>query len=213
MRALLRADRADDELAQALARAGLYVERLAGPAEAKSRIARGDVAVVDPRLLADDVHPEQALPRVKPAQQSLETLCYDKLASLLAQLGDQRLPALYETVLAQMERALLRVSLEREGAVAPAAEVLGIHRNTLARRLEALGLRERQGRETVAPRKQPTRGNGKAAHAHAEKRAKPDGKAKPARARTAKPAAKVAPKPAAKKPAKAAAKRRPEPRP
>lgn len=153
MRALLRADRADDELARALARAGLYVERLDGPAQAQERLDAGDVAVVDPRLLASAT-PEPAKPKARPAQQSLETLCYEKLAQLLERLGDQKLPALYDTVLAQMERALLRLTLARDGSVAAAAETLGIHRNTLARRLDALGLREKAARAGAdAPRR------------------------------------------------------------
>ncbi|WP_373046155.1 helix-turn-helix domain-containing protein [Vulgatibacter sp.] len=148
MRALLRADRADDELARALARAGLYVERLA-EGEAAARLARGDVAVVDPRLLAAAA-PASLPPAQRATRKSLEALCYEKLADLLERLGEQRLPALYDTVLAQMERALLRLSLERTTAVSAAADYLGIHRNTLARRLEALGLRERVARTRPA---------------------------------------------------------------
>lgn len=139
MRALLRADRADDELAQALARAGLYVERVA---ELSPDEDLRDVAVVDPRLLAGR---EQLLPVLSSTvvEPSLEELCYAKLSQLLDKLGTERLPGLHETVLAQAERALLRVSLERTAALATAAELLGIHRNTLARRLDALGLRPR----------------------------------------------------------------------
>ena len=144
MRALLRADLSDDELAQSLARAGLSVERLSSPGEAQARLSKGDVAVVDPRLLAGQA--PDPIPRSVVHNQSLEALCYGKLAELLARLGDQRLPALYETVMAQAERALLRLALERTGAIAAAAELLGIHRNTLSRRLEALGLRERKAR-------------------------------------------------------------------
>lgn len=153
VRALLRADRADDELARALARAGLYVERLDGAAHAAERLAGGDVAVIDPRLLANAGAPGPAAPKARPQQQSLETLCYEKLAQLLERLGDQRLPALYDTVLAQMERALLRLTLARDGSVAAAAQTLGIHRNTLARRLDALGLREKPSRVAAEPAK------------------------------------------------------------
>jgi len=144
VRALLRSDSADDELARTLARAGLYVERLDDPAEARARLARGDVAVVDPRLL-DGAAPAPAQ-QPRPAQQSLESICYERLASLLDRLADQRLPALYETAMAQMERALLRLATERTRALGDAAEMLGIHRNTLVRRLEALGLRARRAR-------------------------------------------------------------------
>lgn len=147
MRALLRADRADDELARALARAGLYVERVT---ELPPGVDLRDVAVVDPRLMAGREHLLPALSSRGPSkgsasspEPSLEELCYEKLSQLLDRLGGERLPALHETVLAQVERALLRVSLERTGALATAAELLGIHRNTLARRLDVLGLRSR----------------------------------------------------------------------
>lgn len=146
MRALLRADRADDELARALARAGLYVERVT---ELPPGVDLRDVAVVDPRLMAGREHLLPALSSRGPSggasspEPSLEEICYEKLSQLLDRLGGERLPALHETVLAQVERALLRVSLERTGALATAAELLGIHRNTLARRLDVLGLRSR----------------------------------------------------------------------
>lgn len=146
MRALLRADRADDELARALARAGLYVERVS---ELSPDEDLRNVAVVDPRLLAGRERLLPVLPSPAAASQepSLEELCYDKLSQLLDRLGTERLPALHGTVLAQAERALLRISLERTGALAAAAELLGIHRNTLARRLDVLGLRPRQPSE------------------------------------------------------------------
>lgn len=150
MRALLRSDSADDELARTLARAGLYVERLDDPADARARLAAGDVAVVDPRLLDASTQVTPA-PRSRPVQQSLESICYDRLSSLLERLGDQRLPALHETAMAQMERALLRLATERTRALADAAEMLGIHRNTLVRRLEALGLRTRKVRAAGRP--------------------------------------------------------------
>lgn len=140
MRALLRADRADDELAQALARAGLYVERV----QDASSLDLRDVAVVDPRLLAGrEAKIPVSAPRSPVAERSLEDLAHEKLALLLEKLGSQRLPALHETVLAQVERALLKLAVARTSALGDAAELLGIHRNTLARRLEALGLREK----------------------------------------------------------------------
>lgn len=146
MRALLRADRADDELARVLARAGLYVERVD---ELSPNEDFRDVAVVDPRLLAgrEAPLPELATTSRSSPERSLEEVCYDRFRLLLDRLGSQRLPDLHTTVLAQVERALLRVSLERTGALASAAELLGIHRNTLARRLDVLGLRPRQPAE------------------------------------------------------------------
>jgi DNA-binding protein Fis len=151
VRALLRADSADDELAHALAKAGLYVERLADPREVAGRLSSGDVAVVDPRLLAAQAV-DTIVPRSRPVPQSLESICYERLNHLLERLADQRLPALYETAMAQMERALLRVTTERSDSLKSAAEILGIHRNTLVRRLEALGLRQRPAAPAPASR-------------------------------------------------------------
>lgn len=146
VRALLRADSADDELAAALAKAGLYVERQDDPAIASERLASGDVAVVDPRLLDEGAAPSGPAPRPTTQRRSLEALCYERLEDLLDRLGDERLPDLYQTVMAQMERALLRLALERHETVGQAADVLGIHRNTLVRRLDALDLRKRPRR-------------------------------------------------------------------
>lgn len=151
MRALLRTNRSDDELARALAGAGLYVERVAAE-RARERLEAADVAVVDPRLLgAAAPPPVRAAPADPVAERSLEELCYARLAEVLDRLGNERLPGLHGTVIAEVERALLRAALERAGSVAAAAEVLGLHRNTLARRLEELGLRKRESR-APAPR-------------------------------------------------------------
>ncbi|RME19994.1 MAG: Fis family transcriptional regulator [Deltaproteobacteria bacterium] len=60
---------------------------------------------------------------------------------LLDQLGDHRLPRLYHRVLEQVEIVLIEQALRRSGgAVGRAADILGIHRNTLRNRMRALGL-------------------------------------------------------------------------
>lgn len=153
MRALLRANRSDDELARALAGAGLYVERVAAE-NARERLGAPDVAVVDPRLLAAAPAAPVAPPDPAVDDRSLEEVCYTRLSSVLDRLGNERLPGLHGTVIAEVERALLRLALERAGSVAGAADVLGLHRNTLARRLEELGLRRRESR---APAPRPRR--------------------------------------------------------
>lgn len=148
VRALLRTDRADDELAQALARAGLYVERVApGEAGLEARLRDPDLAVVDPRLVHGDCLQSSREGRgLEVAERSLEELCAEKFSSLLDRLGGETFPDLYDTVVAQVERALFRVALERAGSVGAAAELLGIHRNTLARKLAKLGLRSAPAR-------------------------------------------------------------------
>lgn len=146
VRALLRLDRADDELARALARAGVYVDRIAADAEdLEERLADPDLAVVDPRLVQGRAAPARPADEAA-TDASLEQLCAQKLGALLDQLGGETLPDLHQTVIAQVERALFRVALERAGSVGAAAELLGIHRNTLARKLVQLGLRSAPAR-------------------------------------------------------------------
>ncbi len=163
MRVLLRSNRADDELAKALARAGLYVERVAVGEEARARIGKGlrDVAVIDPRLL------EGAAPlparQMKGDATSLEEFCYRRIGHVLDKLQGATLPNLYATVMAQSERALLRLAMDRMRAISAAAELLGIHRNTLARRLDEHGLRKRDDAASgnpgrAAASKPPARG-------------------------------------------------------
>jgi DNA-binding NtrC family response regulator len=151
LRALLRANRSDDELAQALARAGLYVERVTAE-RAPDRLESPDVAVVDPRLLG--ATPVVALPPPAPVEpegdRSLEEICYSRFSAVLERLGDERLPGLHATAIDEVERGLLRAALDRAGTIAAAAELLGLHRNTLSRRLEELGLRRRESRTPAA---------------------------------------------------------------
>jgi len=148
VRALLRTDRADDELARALAKAGLYVERVSA-ADAPARLLDvRDLAVIDPRLLqhapASSRRPgaRQAEPSVESSP--LEELCYRRLAAVLDKLDGGTLPELYATAMAQSERALLRLAIDRTRSLSAGAELLGIHRNTLVRRLDELGLRSRE---------------------------------------------------------------------
>lgn len=89
------------------------------------------------------------LPRRDPAELlrvtagvPLEELVRAKLATFFSQLGDERVEGLYDLVMRQVERPLFELALARAGGrLADAAARLGIHRNTLRRRLRALGLR------------------------------------------------------------------------
>src|SRR5690606_24837655 len=129
-----------------------YVERIADPAEARARLARGDVAVADPRLLAAaDANAPPAKRRAP--QRSPEALCFQRPDDLLDRLGEQRLPGPPATAPAQPERAVRPAAMDRYGGLGEAAGALGIHRTTLARRLEALGLRKRAHRGNAAGRR------------------------------------------------------------
>jgi DNA-binding protein Fis len=142
LRAILRSDRSDDDLARALAAAGLRVER--AQRLAPEALSDADVVLVDRRLL--DAGGGVARAREDARAGTLEDVCYERLAPILDRIGGERVPDLERAVVSATERALLRLALERTGCLSDAAELLGVHRNTLARRLEALGLRPRPRR-------------------------------------------------------------------
>ena len=74
-------------------------------------------------------------------ENSLEALIANKLNTSLAQMDVQELNDLYEMVLQQMERPLIRIVLEKtRGNQVRAAEVLGINRNTLRKKIQQLGI-------------------------------------------------------------------------
>lgn len=70
---------------------------------------------------------------------SLETLIANKLRSALFQVEVHELNNLYEMVLHQMERPLIRIVLEKcRGNQVKAADILGINRNTLRKKIQTL---------------------------------------------------------------------------
>ena len=72
---------------------------------------------------------------------SLEALITQKLQSSLAQIDLQDMDNLYEMVLHQMERPLINIVLEKtRGNQVKAAEVLGINRNTLRKKIQTLNI-------------------------------------------------------------------------
>ncbi len=93
-----------------------------------------------------------------PLKLSLEELLYLRLGTFLDQLHGRKIPGLYKVLMDQMDRAVLRQALERsEGQLGTAAELLGVDRNTLARkakRLKVNGLaEEKAAKPTSAPAK------------------------------------------------------------
>jgi two-component system nitrogen regulation response regulator GlnG len=72
---------------------------------------------------------------------SLESLIAGKLKGSLAQMDVNELDNLYDMVLHQMERPLIQIILEKtRGNQVRAAEILGINRNTLRKKIQTLGI-------------------------------------------------------------------------
>lgn len=91
---------------------------------------------------------DRALPREARAQgeeaTSLEDAVRDKLAAFLRQLDGHSVSDLYDEIIRRAERPLFDLVLERTGGnQVQAAEMLGLNRNTLRRKLAEHGLRAR----------------------------------------------------------------------
>ncbi len=72
---------------------------------------------------------------------SLESIIARKLNASLSQMEVNELNNLYEMVLHQMERPLIRIILEKtRGNQVRAAEILGINRNTLRKKIQTLDI-------------------------------------------------------------------------
>lgn len=72
---------------------------------------------------------------------SLEDLVLARLREYASNLQGHAARNMYDLIMPQLERPLVRVALElAEGRQTHAAEMLGIHRNTLRTRIRALGL-------------------------------------------------------------------------
>jgi two-component system, NtrC family, nitrogen regulation response regulator GlnG len=72
---------------------------------------------------------------------SLEALIANKLQNALAQMNVNELDNLYDMVLHQMERPLINIVLDKtRGNQVRTAEILGINRNTLRKKIQTLGI-------------------------------------------------------------------------
>jgi two-component system, NtrC family, nitrogen regulation response regulator GlnG len=122
--------------------------------ELKSIARRLVVRVTTSRIEAGDV--DEILPRVA-ARVPLEDLSFEdmvkaKLAGLLARIDGYPIHDLYDKVVARVERPLFDLVLAHTGGnQLKAAEILGLNRNTLRKKLADLGLqKKRLGREDHA---------------------------------------------------------------
>jgi two-component system, NtrC family, nitrogen regulation response regulator GlnG len=124
-------------------------------AELKSIARRLVVRVTRNRIEAGDV--DEILPTVA-ARVPLEDLAFEdmvkaKLAGLLARIDGYPIHDLYDKVVARVERPLFDVVLAHTGGnQVKAAEILGLNRNTLRKKLQDLGLEKKKkaGREDRA---------------------------------------------------------------
>jgi two-component system nitrogen regulation response regulator GlnG len=118
-------------------------------AELKSIARRLVVRVTRSKIEAGDV--DEVLPVVA-ARVPLEDLAFEemvksKLAGLLARIDGYPISDLYEKVLARVERPLFDLVLAHTGGnQLKAAEILGLNRNTLRKKLGDLGINKRPGR-------------------------------------------------------------------
>jgi Fis family transcriptional regulator, factor for inversion stimulation protein len=77
----------------------------------------------------------------EPAGESLEQCVFRSLDQYFADLGGAKPHALHEMVLGAIEKPLLQFALQRcDGNQSAAADLLGINRNTLRRKLQDYGL-------------------------------------------------------------------------
>jgi two-component system nitrogen regulation response regulator GlnG len=110
----------------------------------RSRIEAGDVDEVLPVVAA----------RVPLEDLAFEEMVKSKLAGLLARIDGYPIHDLYEKVLARVERPLFDLVLAHTGGnQLKAAEILGLNRNTLRKKLAELGMEQkkrRTGREDRA---------------------------------------------------------------
>jgi two-component system, NtrC family, nitrogen regulation response regulator GlnG len=112
-------------------------------AELKSVARRLVLRVTRPRLEAGDI--DEVLPviaeRVPFEDLSFEDLVKAKLKGLMARIDGYPVDDLYEKVLARVERPLFDVVLAHTGGnQVKAAEMLGLNRNTLRKKLQELGI-------------------------------------------------------------------------
>jgi len=116
-RAVVVSERFSTDMSRALSLAGLEVRPNGDP-------SAPDVLLADPHVVADG---------------GLEAVIAARASSLLARLGDA-VPALHETVMGQTERGLFKAVLTHtRNHLGRASKILGLDRNTCARKARAFG--------------------------------------------------------------------------
>jgi len=110
--------------------------------ELENYLQRAALLSTNPVLTPDDF-PDLLQAGLNDAENdhSLEALIANKLRASLTQMDVQELDNLYNMVLEQMERPLIKIILEKtRGNQVRTAEILGINRNTLRKKITQLGI-------------------------------------------------------------------------
>ncbi|OQY19357.1 MAG: hypothetical protein B6I36_04390 [Desulfobacteraceae bacterium 4572_35.1] len=109
--------------------------------ELENTIQRASLLCQGQTLCADDFTKLQQHHNTDENNNSLEALIDKKLRASLAQKDIVEVNDLYQMVLHQMERPLIKIILEKtRGNQVRAAQVLGINRNTLRKKIQLLGI-------------------------------------------------------------------------
>lgn len=91
----------------------------------------------NPMLTPDDV----SLPRERRNKESLEDIIYTRLEGFINGLDAKGKNDLYATITPFMERPLIKLALKKtDGNQVKTAEILGINRNTLRKKIKELGI-------------------------------------------------------------------------
>jgi DNA-binding protein Fis len=119
----------------------------------RSAAARATPAPAPEAPTAEGAHPDEsptapAAPAVEPPappepgpRPSLESLIEARVRAYVSALDGEQVRDLHALIMPELERPILRVAMElADGRLAVAAQLLGMHRNTLRARLRALGL-------------------------------------------------------------------------
>ena len=115
--------------------------------EMENTIYRATLLAAD-QVLAPGDFPDliASSPETRKDGASLEDLIAGKLSASLMPMEVNELNDLYEMVLHQMERPLIRIILEKtRGNQVRAAEILGLNRNTLRKKIQTLNIDVKKG--------------------------------------------------------------------
>jgi two-component system nitrogen regulation response regulator GlnG len=109
--------------------------------ELENTLKRATLLSSDQLLTPNDFPALVPEPMRREHDESLEALIANKLQTSFAQMDVQELNNLYQMVLHQMERPLLSIILEKtRGNQVRAAQILGINRNTLRKKIQTLDI-------------------------------------------------------------------------